>query len=84
MRPRGRNVDSGKTLRRSAAKVCVGPDREGWWEVVMRSLGVGLATANSSLARSASKSGSWGSVMMVSSYSRLFSRVAGMFVFSRS
>jgi hypothetical protein len=30
VRPRGRNVEPGKTLRRSAAKVWVGPEREGW------------------------------------------------------
>lgn len=36
--------------------------------------------ANSSFARSESKSGSCGSLMMVSSYSRLFSRVAKMLV----
>ena len=54
----------------------------------MRSLGVALASAkkeaNSSFARSASKSGSCGSLRIVSSYSLLFSRVAGIFVFSRS
>ena len=54
----------------------------------MRSLDVAVALekneANSSFAKSACKSGSLGSVMIVSSYSRLFSRVAGMFVFSRS
>jgi hypothetical protein len=54
----------------------------------MRSLGVAVALekneANSSLARSSSKSGSLGSVMTVSSYSRWFSRVAGIFVFNRS
>lgn len=40
--------------------------------------------ANSSDARSANNSGSLGSVIIVSSYSLLLSRVAGMFVFSRS
>lgn len=40
--------------------------------------------ANSSLDRSFRRSGSLGSVMSVSSYSRLFSNVAGIFVFSRS
>ena len=40
--------------------------------------------ANSSDARSASRSGSSGSVMMVSSYSRLFSNVAGILVLRRS
>jgi hypothetical protein len=54
----------------------------------MRSLGVdvGLAKkeANSSDARSAWRSMSLGSVTNVSSYSRLFSSVAGIFVFSLS
>jgi hypothetical protein len=54
----------------------------------MRSLGVALVSAkkgaNSSDARSANNSGSLGSVMIVSSYSLLFSRVAGIFVFNRS
>lgn len=40
--------------------------------------------ANSSLERSFRRSGSLGSVISVSSYSRLFSKVAGTFVFSRS
>lgn len=54
----------------------------------MSSLGVALASAkkvaNSSDARSANNSGSFGSVMILSSYSLLFSRVAGIFVFNRS
>ena len=78
----------GKTLRRSLAKMWVGPLRLGWWEVVMRSLGVedGLEKkdANSSLERSLTRSGSLGSVISVSSYSRLFSKVAGILVFNRS
>jgi len=81
-------VEFGKTLRRSDAKTCVGPEREGWWEVVIRSFGADEASekneVNSSLARSSWRSGSSGSVIRVSSYSRRFSSVAGIFVFSRS
>ena len=88
MRPRGRKVEPGKTFRRSEAKMWVGPESEGWCEVVISSLGAEVESekkdANSSLERSFSKSGSLGSVINVSSYSRLFSSVAGMFVFSRS
>ena len=29
VRPRGRNVDPGKTLSRSEANICVGPESEG-------------------------------------------------------
>jgi hypothetical protein len=54
---RGRKDEPGNTLRRSEAKMWVGPEREGWWDVVMRSLGVALASAkkeaNSSAERSA-------------------------------
>jgi hypothetical protein len=54
----------------------------------MRSFGVAVVSAkkeaNSSDAKSACRSGSLGSVINVSSYSRWFSRVAGIFVFSRS
>ena len=56
--------------------------------MVIRSLGVAVVSlkneANSSDERSAWRSGSSGSVMSVSSYSRKFSSVAGIFAFSRS
>jgi hypothetical protein len=88
VRPLGRNVDPGNTLSRSDAKTCVGPERDGRCDVVMRSLGVAFASlkneANLSEARSACKSWSLWSATMVSSNSRRVSSVAGTSVFIRS
>ena len=87
-RGRARKDESGNTPSKSVAKMCIGPDKEGWWDVVMRIFGLadGLLKkeANSSLFRSASNSSSLGSAMNVSSYSRRLSKVAGTLFFSRS
>ena len=78
----------GKTFRRSLAKTWVGPLKLGWWDVVIRSFGFDEGSAkkfaNSSLERSRRRSASLGSVTKVSSYSRVFSNVAGILVLSLS